>query len=85
MPAKKKINKESKTTEINVKGDMKRCKQVEEKLNECIDISDEDETETNGSNETKQSISKSLIQRINTIILLIVPKHMCQNLKNMKE
>ena len=41
---------------------MKRCKQIEEKLNECIDISDEDETETetkrNESNETKQSISK---------------------------
>ena len=47
-------------TEINVKNDMKRCKQVEEKLNECINISDEDETETNGSNETnetKESIS----------------------------
>ena len=59
MPTKKKINNESKTTEINVKNDMKRCKQKEEKLNECIDISDEDETETNGSketNETKQSI-----------------------------
>ena len=38
MPAKKKINNESKTTEINVKSDMKRCKQVKEKLNECIDI-----------------------------------------------
>ena len=42
---------------------MKRCKQIEEKLNECIDISDEDETERNESNEsnetveTKQSIS----------------------------
>ena len=36
----------SKTTEINVKNDMKRCKQIEEKLNECIDISDEDETES---------------------------------------
>ena len=60
MPAKKKINNESKTTEINVENDMKSCKQIEEKLNECIDISDEDETETNGSNETnetKQSIS----------------------------
>ena len=61
-----KINNESNTTEINVKNDMKRCKQVEEKLNECIDISDEDESETNESNktnetnetvETKQSIS----------------------------
>ena len=31
---------------------MKRCKQVEEKLNVCIDISDEDDT-----NETKQSVS----------------------------
>ena len=52
MPAKKKINNESKTTEINVKNDIKRCKQVEEKLNECIGISDEDETtETNESNE----------------------------------
>ena len=81
MPAKKKINNESKTTEINVKSeacqasghrptsDMKRCKQIEEKLNECINISDEDETtesnesnetnETNERNETKQSISKS--------------------------
>ena len=66
MPAKRKINNESKTTEINVKNDMKRCKQIEEKLNECIDISDEDETESNESNEsnetnetveTKQSIS----------------------------
>ena len=33
MPAKKKINNESKATEINVKSDMKRCKQIEEKLN----------------------------------------------------
>ena len=66
MPAKKKINNESKTTEINVKDDMKSCKQIEEKLNECIDISDEDDAETNESNvsneinetvETKQSIS----------------------------
>ena len=64
MPAKKKINNESKTTEINVKSDMKRCKQIEEKLNECINISDEDESnesyesyETNESNETKQSTS----------------------------
>ena len=60
MPAKKKINNESKTTEINVKNDMKRCKQIEEKLTECIDISDDVETKTNESNETvetKQSIS----------------------------
>ena len=58
MPAKKKINNESKTTEINVKSDMKRCKQIEEKLSECINISDEDETnESNETNETKQSIS----------------------------
>ena len=73
MPAKKKINNESKTTEINVKNDMKICKQIEENLNECIYIyiSDEDETETetnesnetnetnesNKTNETKQSIS----------------------------
>ena len=64
MPAKKKINNKSSTTEINVKSDMKRCKQVEEKLNECIDISDEDETNesnesniSNESNETKQSTS----------------------------
>ena len=61
MPAKKKVNIESNTTEINVNNDMKRCKQVEEKLNECIDISDEDETnesnESNETNETKQSIS----------------------------
>ena len=61
MPAKKKINNESKTTEINVKNDMNRCKQIEEKLNECIDISDEDETiesnETVETVETKQSIS----------------------------
>ena len=68
MPAKKKINNESKPTEINVKNDMKICKQMEEKLNECIDNSEEDESETNESNktnetnesnETKQSISKS--------------------------
>jgi len=64
MPAKKKVNIESNTTEINVNNDMKRCKQVEEKLNECINISDEDESnesnesyETNESNETKQSTS----------------------------
>ena len=63
MPTKKKINNESKITEINVKNDMKRCKQIEEKLNECIDISEKDETETNEtnesneSNETKQTIS----------------------------
>ena len=43
MTAKKKINNEINTSEINVKNDMKRCKQVEEKLNECIDISDDDE------------------------------------------
>ena len=55
MPAKKKINNESKTTEINVKNDMKRCKQIEEKLNECIDISDEDQTGTNVSNETNET------------------------------
>ena len=64
MAAKKKINNKSKTTEINVKSDMKRCKQIEEKLSECINISDEDETnesnesyETNESNEIKQSTS----------------------------
>ena len=67
MPAKKKINNESKTTEINVNNDMKRCKQIEEKLSECINISDEDETnesnesyetnESNESNEIKQSTS----------------------------
>ena len=59
MPAKKKINNESKTTQINVKSDMKRCKQIEEELNECIDISDEETNETNETNETfetKQSI-----------------------------
>ena len=33
MPAKKNINNESKTTEINVKNDIKRYKQTEEKLN----------------------------------------------------
>ena len=55
MPAKKKINNESKTTEINAKNDMKRCKQIEEKLNECIDISEEDESETNESNKTNES------------------------------
>ena len=42
-------------TEINAKNDMTICKQIEEKLNECIDISDEDES--NESVETKQSIS----------------------------
>ena len=56
MPAKKKINSESKTIEINVKNDMKRCKQIEEKLNECIDISEEDERETNESNETNETV-----------------------------
>ena len=35
---------------------MKRCKQIEEKLNECIDISDEDETEANESNETSETV-----------------------------
>ena len=46
---------------------MKRCKQVEEKLNECIVISDEDETNesnesniSNESNETKQTTSTKL-------------------------
>ena len=86
MPAKNKINNESKTTEINVKNDMKRCKKIEEKLNGCIDISDEDETETNESNETnetnetvetKQSISTKSDKRINRIILFIVQTHMC--------
>ena len=57
MPAKKKIYNESKTTEINVKSDMKRCKQVEEKLNECIDISDEDEYESNDSKERSPSLA----------------------------
>ena len=33
MPSKKKINNESNTTDINVKNDMKRCEQIEEKLN----------------------------------------------------
>ena len=66
MPAKKKINNESKPTEINVNNDMRRCKQVEEKLNECINISDEDESnesnesnESSESNETKQLTSTS--------------------------
>ena len=65
MPAKKKVNIESKIDEINVKSDMKRCKQIEEKLNECIDISDEsnesnesyETNESNESNEIKQSTS----------------------------
>ena len=58
MPAKKKINNESKATEINVKSNIKRCNQVEEKLNECIDISDEDETnESNESNEINETKS----------------------------
>ena len=64
MPAKKKINNESNITEINVKNDMNRCKQIEEKLNQCTDISDEHETNesnesniSNESNETKQSTS----------------------------
>ena len=59
MPAKKKINNESKTTEINVKNDIQRCKQIAEILNECVDISDEDETnestESNESNETNEA------------------------------
>ena len=84
MQATKKITNESKTTEINVKNDMKRCKQVEEKFNECIDISDEDET-MNQMNQMKQvkrmkqnnRYQQSQIQRINMIILFIVLKHMC--------
>ena len=84
MPAKKKIKNESKTTEIRVKNDMKRCKQTEEKLNECIDISDEDET-MNQMNQMKQvkrmkqnnQYQQSQIQRINTIILFLVQTHMC--------
>ena len=37
---------------------MKRCKQIEDKLSECINIFDEDETnESNESNEIKQSTS----------------------------
>ena len=71
MPAKKNINNESKATEISVKNDMKRCKQIEEKLNECIDISDGDETETNGSNETnetKQSTKSDTKNKYDNII-----------------
>ena len=34
---------------------MNICKQIEEKLNECIDISEEDESETNESNETNET------------------------------
>ena len=33
---------------------MKRCKQVEEKLNECIDISEEDESKMNQMKQMKQ-------------------------------
>ena len=75
---KKKINNESKTTEINVKNDMKGCKQIEEKLNECIDISDEDETNesnepnesniSNESNETKQSTKSDTKNKYDNII-----------------
>ena len=64
---------------------MKICKQIEEKLNECIDISDEDEpnesNETNESNgtsqtvETKQSISTK--SDTNTQYIFIVQIHMC--------
>ena len=61
MPAKKKVNIESNTTEINVTSDMKRCKQVEEKLNECINISDEDESnESNESNISNESNEKTI-------------------------
>ena len=93
MPAKRKINNESKTTEINVKNeayqasghhptsDMKRCKQVEEKLNECINISDEDESnesyETNEPMKQNNQHQQSQIPRINMIILFIVQIHMC--------
>ena len=51
---------------------MKRCKQVEEKLNECINISDEDESnesyETNESNETKQSTKSDTKNKYDNII-----------------
>jgi hypothetical protein len=67
MPAKKKINNESKTTEINVKSDMKRCKQIEEKLNECINTSDEDESnESNESNISNESNEKKQLAKSDT-------------------
>ena len=68
MPSKKKINNESRTTEINVNNDMKRCKQVEEKLNECINTSDEDEpnesNESNESNISNESNEKKTINKV---------------------
>jgi len=75
MPAKKKVNIESNTTEINVTSDMKRCKQIEEKLNECINISDEDESNesnesniSNESNEIKQSTKSDTKNKYDNII-----------------
>ena len=65
MPAKKKTNTvteykpNDECKEIYVKSDIKRCKQVEETLNEC-DYEEISDGETNGSNETndtKQSTS----------------------------
>ena len=67
MPAKKKTNTvteykpndECKSNEIYVKSNIKRCKQVEEKLNECDyeEISDDETNESNETNDTKQSTS----------------------------
>ena len=65
MPAKEKINNEGNSTEINIKNDMKRCKQVEEKLNECINTSDEDESnESNESNISNESNEKKTINKV---------------------
>ena len=80
MPAKKKVNIESNTIEINVNNeacqasghrptsDMKRCKQVKEKLNECINTSDEDvsneSNESNESNISNESNEKKTINKV---------------------
>ena len=65
MPAKKKTNTvteykpNDECKEIYVKSDIKRCKQVEEKLNECDyeEISDDETNRSNETNDTKQSTS----------------------------
>ena len=54
---------------------MKRCKQIEEKLNECINTSDEDESNesnesniSNETNETKQSTKSDTKNKYDNII-----------------
>ena len=88
MSAKKKINNESTATEISVKNDMKRCKQIEVKLNNVLTflMKMKLKLKLNQMNqmkqmkqmkEMKQNNQQSQIPIINMIILFTVLKHMC--------